>query len=48
MENKAFLLNYVLLITNLILFWYLLRGKNIKIHEQTQNQLNFTIQPKLL
>ncbi len=24
------------------------RGKNLKIHEQTQNKLNFTIQPKLL
>ncbi|MEH1859276.1 MAG: hypothetical protein V7L21_15050 [Nostoc sp.] len=48
MENKASLLDYVLLITNLILFWYLLRGKNLKIHEQTQNKLNFTIQPKLL
>ncbi len=34
------------LITNLLLFWYFLRGKNLKIHEQTQNKLNFTIQPK--
>ena len=48
MENQALLLNYVLLIINLLLFWDLLRGKNLKIHEQTQNKLNFTIQPKLL
>ncbi|WP_445629033.1 hypothetical protein [Nostoc sp. DSM 114167] len=48
MENKASFLDYVLLITNLLLFWYFLKGKNIKIHEQTQNKLNFTIQPKLL
>ncbi|MCC5643460.1 hypothetical protein LC607_10990 [Nostoc sp. CHAB 5824] len=27
---------------------YLLKGKNLKIHEQIQNKLNFTIQPKLL
>ncbi len=48
MENQASLLSYLLLIINLILIWYLLRGKNLKIHEQTQNKLNFTIQPKLL
>ncbi|MBN4002137.1 hypothetical protein [Nostoc sp. LPT] len=48
MENTNSLLNYVLLITNLILIWYLFKGKNIKIHEKTQNKLNFTIQPKLL
>ncbi|OYD95310.1 hypothetical protein CDG76_10030 [Nostoc sp. 'Peltigera membranacea cyanobiont' 210A] len=48
MGNKAALLDYTLLITNLILFWYLLKGKNLRIHEQTQNKLNFTIQPKLL
>ncbi|MDZ8067369.1 MAG: hypothetical protein RMY64_17380 [Nostoc sp. DedQUE08] len=48
MENKAYLLDYVLLITNLLLFWYFHKGKNLKIHEQTQNKLNFTIQPKLL
>jgi uncharacterized Tic20 family protein len=47
MENKNSLLNYVLLTVNLILIWYLLRGKNLKIHEQIQNKLNFTIQPKL-
>lgn len=48
MEDKASLLGYGLLIFNLGLFWYLLKGKYIKIHEQTQNKLNFTIQPKLL
>ncbi|MEH2283083.1 MAG: hypothetical protein V7K90_17430 [Nostoc sp.] len=48
MENTNSLLGYVLLITNLLLFWYFLKGKNLKIHEQTQNKLNFTIQPKLL
>ncbi|MFN6564112.1 MAG: hypothetical protein RMY28_030560 [Nostoc sp. ChiSLP01] len=48
MENKASFLNNILLIINLILIWYFLRGKNIKIDEQTQNKLNFTIQAKLL
>ncbi|MBD2613008.1 MAG: hypothetical protein RMY62_016605 [Nostoc sp. ZfuVER08] len=46
MENKASFLNNILLIINLILIWYFFRGKNLKIHEQTQNKLNFTIQPK--
>ncbi len=46
MENTNSLLGYVLLITNLFLVWYFLRGKNLKIYKQTQNQLNFTIQPK--
>ncbi|QSJ19743.1 hypothetical protein JYQ62_14130 [Nostoc sp. UHCC 0702] len=48
MENQVSLLGYALLIFNLGLFWYLLKGQNIKIHEQTQKKLNFTIQPKLL
>lgn len=48
MENQVSLLGYALLILNLGLFWYLLKGQNIKIHEQTQKKLNFTIQPKLL
>jgi uncharacterized Tic20 family protein len=46
MGNTNSLLGYVLLIINLLLVWYFLRGKNLKIHEQTQNQPNFTIQPK--
>lgn len=46
MKNQPSLLGYILLITNLLLFWYFLRGKNFKIYEQTQNKLNFTIQPK--
>ncbi|PHJ66241.1 hypothetical protein VF14_20245 [Nostoc linckia z18] len=46
MENQPSLLGYILLISNLFLFWYFLRGKNFKIDEQTQNKLNFTIKPK--
>ncbi|OYE03524.1 hypothetical protein [Nostoc sp. 'Peltigera membranacea cyanobiont' 232] len=47
MENTNSLLGYVLLIINLIFIWDFIRDKNIKIHEQSQNKLNFTIQPKL-
>jgi uncharacterized Tic20 family protein len=47
MENQPSLLGYVLLIINLIFIWDFIRDKNIKIHEQSQNKLNFTIQPKL-
>lgn len=47
MGDKVSLLGYGLLIFNLGLFWYLLKGKFIKIYEQTQNKLNFTMQPKL-
>jgi len=47
MENQTALLDYTLLITNLLLFLYLIKGKNLKIHKQTQNKLNFTIEPKL-
>ncbi|MBD2680236.1 MULTISPECIES: hypothetical protein [Nostoc] len=48
MQDKTALLDYTLLITNLLLFLYFLKGKNLKVHEQTQNKLNFTIEPKLL
>ncbi|MDZ8106094.1 MAG: hypothetical protein RM338_10800 [Nostoc sp. DedQUE12a] len=48
MENQPFLLGYVLFIIDLILIWDLSKGKNVKIHELTENKLNFTTQPKLL
>ncbi|AFZ57840.1 hypothetical protein H6G54_16390 [Anabaena cylindrica FACHB-243] len=48
MDSKDPLLQAVLLITNLWLFWYFIKGKTIKVDEQTQAKLDFTIQPKLL
>ncbi len=48
MQNQVLLLNYVLLILNLVLIWDLLKGKNVKIHKRTENKLSFTTQPKLL
>lgn len=48
MENTNSLLNYVLFAIDLILIWDLLRDKNIQIYEQTQNKLEFIVQPKLL
>ncbi|MBD2567323.1 hypothetical protein [Anabaena lutea] len=48
MDSKDPLLQAVLLITNLWLYWYFIRGKTIKVDEQTQDKLNFTIQPKFL
>ncbi|WP_016952784.1 hypothetical protein [Anabaena sp. PCC 7108] len=48
MDSKDPLLQAILLITNLWLYWYFIKGKTIKVDEQTQDKLDFTIQPKFL
>ena len=48
MNDVPPLLTAVLLVINLGIFGYLIRGRNLIISENTPNLLNFTIQPKLL
>lgn len=48
MDSKYLPLQAILLVTNLWLYWYFIKGKTIKVDEQTQAKLDFTIQPKLL